>query len=204
MISTLTEAPRATFDAAAAAPATATAPVTSAAVDDGLDGFFVAMLLIVTLAAAGTAAAFAWLWRRAEDRAARTRDRAAAARSAAESAVVGPADESFVAGARTDRADDARMPAHRAIALDLIALDDALDGSTALRSQTRRALGRLHVHPLALAVGDAFDGNVHAASDRTATNDRERHGKVAEVVRDGWMRGGTLVRAADVTVWVAQ
>ena len=89
-----------------------------------------------------------------------------------------------------------------ALVASVIALAD-LSTSAAQRRQASRVLATVGVERIEVGEGDAFDSELHAAVDTEETNDANLVGHVASVARDGWMRDGELVRAADVVVWVS-
>lgn len=84
---------------------------------------------------------------------------------------------------------------------DLIALAD-LAASPAVLAQVTRLLRRLGTEPIEAQEGAPFDPDRFAVTDTRPTDDDELDNRVARQVRPGWRTGPTLLRPADVTVWV--
>jgi molecular chaperone GrpE len=74
-----------------------------------------------------------------------------------------------------------------------------LEGVKLVRTQMLARLGEHGVAPIA-ARGEAFDPNLHEAMSAVAAKDAADHGRVVDVLREGYAIGGEVLRPAGVVV----
>jgi len=76
----------------------------------------------------------------------------------------------------------------------------AFDGLEAAKRQFVTAMRSLSVNEIVPAVGDEFDPMIHNACFEVEDSPNAAPGQVGLVIKTGWSKGNTLLRAADVGV----
>eukprot|EP01126_Amoeba_proteus_P020900 TRINITY_DN211_c0_g1_i5.p1 TRINITY_DN211_c0_g1~~TRINITY_DN211_c0_g1_i5.p1 ORF type:complete len:278 (-),score=56.03 TRINITY_DN211_c0_g1_i5:177-923(-) len=76
----------------------------------------------------------------------------------------------------------------------------AFDGLEAAKKHFVSALKSVNVHEIVPQLGDTFDPMLHNACFEVEGNDQALPGQIGLVVKSGWVKENTLIRAADVGV----
>lgn len=78
-----------------------------------------------------------------------------------------------------------------------------LSANAAVQTYIAQVLARVGVERTEAAPGAAFDPSVHEAVSTVTTEDSACYRRVAQTLRPGWRRLGAVLRAPQVSVWVA-
>lgn len=119
-------------------------------------------------------------------------------RSAARRSGGAVTDASTGAARRTGPADDAAA----VLTQGLISAFDLASSSPTIRAHVQQVLRGVGVALLDAEPGTAFDPATHLAVE-TVPAAPGRSGQVARLVRPGWRRDGSVLRPAEVVVWMS-
>ncbi len=93
------------------------------------------------------------------------------------------------------------LPRVDALVEGLIGAYDLAGANEAVRRHVEQVLRSGGVVPVLAETGAAFDSSAHDAVDTEPAGAEHPPQTVARLVRPGWIRDTTLIRAAEVVVW---
>jgi hypothetical protein len=77
-----------------------------------------------------------------------------------------------------------------------------LSASVAVQAHITQVLARVGVYHMGVESGSVFDPSVCEAVSTVVTEDPDRVGRVAQMVRPGWRRPDAVLRFPQVSVWI--